>query len=101
MTTTGNDHWPRRLYLARRSSFQLQTERWDALQECERERWRHIAARITVTDQTTGKALFEAWSFDLNPKPFHRQPLDYQICWQRMAGYCKAGLRKDVSEVAA
>jgi hypothetical protein len=37
------DHWPRRLYLARRSSFQFEPVRWDALQECERERWRHIA----------------------------------------------------------
>ena len=79
------------LYRARQTAFGLEAVRWNALQDCERERWRQIAARLTVTEHMTGKALFEAWAFDLFPKPWHEQPIAYRTSWQRAAFLVKYG----------
>lgn len=84
-----------RLYRARQRAFGIDSVLWGSLQDCERERWRRIAARLTITPATTGKDLFEAWAVDLYPAPWEDQSHRYRVCWREMAGYLKYELRPE------
>lgn len=90
-----------RLYRARQTAFGFHAVRWTLLRDCERTRWRMIADRVAALPSISGRQLFEAWAFDLNPVPWAEQDDEARMKWQVMAWELQDDMRRDAEGVAA
>jgi len=87
-----------KVYDAHCRAFDRTCVRWALLRDCERERWRIVAARVLAhepIDRLDGRRMFDAWAYEINPKPWARLDREQRMRWTRMTWDVQDALMRD------